>query len=103
MPPVGKVAPLQVPVRTVLTVQGSMTSTVWLSAEKLLQYKVLYSAHSKCVACMSYYAGQPGLDKTCTSCGRNARQWAGCSVGDRKLKKVPIPDDVEEWLRAHNL
>ena len=74
-----------------------------LSAEKLLQYKFLYSENSKCGACMSYYARQPGLDKTCTSCGRNARQWAACSVGDCKLKKVPSPDDVEEWLRAHNL
>ena len=30
-----------------------------IPAQKLLEYKFLYSAHGKCVRCMDYYARQP--------------------------------------------
>lgn len=74
-----------------------------IPAQKLLEYKFLYSAHGKCVRCMDYYARQPGLDVTCKSCNMNAREWAASSTGRKKRTTVPIPDDVERWLQRHNL
>ena len=74
-----------------------------LPAKKQLQYKFLYAAHGHCVACMRHYAQQAGLDKSCTSCGKNARQWAQSGVGGRKQQKVVIPADVEDWLRSNDL
>ena len=74
-----------------------------IPAQKLLEYKFLYSAHGKCVRCMGYYARQPGLDVTCKSCNMNAREWAASSTGRKKRTTVPIPDDVERWLQRHNL
>ena len=73
------------------------------TAKKLLEYKFLYSAHGRCVQCMDYYARQAGLDVTCKSCNMNAREWAASSLGGRKRATVPIPDDVERWLKRHNL
>ena len=74
-----------------------------IPAQKLLEYKFLYSAHGKCVRCMDYYARQPGLDVTCKSCNMNAREWAASSTGRKKRTTVPIPDDVERWLQRHDL
>ena len=74
-----------------------------LPTEKQLQYKFLYAAQGHCVACMRAYAQRPGFDKSCISCGKNARQWAQSSVSGRKQKKVVIPADVEDWLRSNDL
>ena len=74
-----------------------------LPTEKQLQYKFLYAAQGHCVACMRHYAQRPGFDKSCISCGKNARQWAQSAVSGRKQKKVVIPADVEDWLRSNDL
>lgn len=71
--------------------------------ERALEHKFLYSAHSKYIQCMDYYARQPGFDIACKSCDMNARQWAGLAVGPGKRRPVQIPDDVEQWLKEHNL
>ena len=52
---------------------------------------------------MDYYAREPGLDLNCKSCGMNARKWAGTAVGTSKRTAAVIPDDVEQWLKEHNL